>query len=205
MKYTLITLATMLTASTAFAQFSISPEIGFQMSKARYQINGMNDNGDFQTGIRLGANVGIGISNHLVLQGGAFFSGKGGKSDFLGIASSSTFNYIDIPVMLNYMTGAATENRFFFGAGPYWSYALGGNHKVGGIKSDLEIGSNVLTDDIKPNDFGINANIGFMLENGLYVRGMYAHGLTNILPGGNDNNSIRNASLSLSVGYNYTF
>ncbi|MES2477823.1 MAG: porin family protein [Bacteroidota bacterium] len=191
--------------NNASAQLSISPEAGYQMSKVRYEIAGKEDNGDFKSGLRFGANLGLGVSDHLILQGGAFFSGKGGDINMLGFDVSRTFNYIDIPVVLNYMTGVATGSRFFIGAGPYWSYAIGGNNKALGTKTDVEIGSNAATDDIRPMDFGINANIGFLLSGGFYVRGMYAHGLTNILPGGDSDNSMRNSSLSLSLGYNFTF
>lgn len=187
-----------------FAQLSISPEVGYQMSKARYKIAGSDENGDFKSSLRLGASIGLGISNHLMVEGGAFFSGKGGKVNILGNEASRSFNYIDIPVFINYYTGKAIGSRLFVGVGPYWGYAIGGNNKIGSSKTDLEIGSSN-TDDIKPMDFGINANVGFLLAGGIYIRGMYAHGLTNILPGGNSDNSIKNSSLSLSVGYRYTF
>lgn len=187
------------------AQLSIAPEAGYQMSKVRYEIAGSEETGDFKSGVRFGANIGLGVSDHFILQGGAFFSGKGSELDFLGINMKRTFNYIDIPVVLNYMTGVATGNRFFIGAGPYWGYAIGGSNKVNGTKQDINIGSNAVSDDLKPLDFGINANVGFLLSGGFYVRGMYAHGITNILPGGNSDNSMRNSTLSLSLGYNFTF
>lgn len=203
-KIIVILIATCATKSVS-AQLSISPEIGYQMSKLRYEIAGDKNVSDFKSGLRFGANIGLGISNHLIVQGGAFLSSKGGESNFLGANVSSRINYIDIPVFLNYMTGVATGNRFFIGAGPYWAYAVGGNNKISGKKSSLEIGSDAQNDDVKATDFGINANLGFLLSGGFYIKGMYAHGLTNILPGGDQNNSIRNSSLSLSLGYNYTF
>ncbi|MFA6151240.1 MAG: porin family protein [Chitinophagaceae bacterium] len=204
MKKLLIVLMASFIGQGASAQLSVSPEIGYQFSKTRYEIAGARDNGAFKQGIRAGASIGLGVMSHFELRGGAFFSGKGGKADFLGSDVSHTINYIDIPVFLNYITGKAMGNRFFIGAGPYWAYTIGGSSKALGIKRDLEIGSQI-TDDVKPMDFGLNANAGFILFNGIYIKGMYAHGLKNILPAGNSNNSIRNATLSVSLGYNYVF
>lgn len=201
---------------TASAQLSIAPEVGFQMTNVPTKIDGDKATAKYKAGFRIGANLDLEILEHLHVQGGLFYSDKGGKSknETLSsgatiIESTGTLNYLEIPFYINYMTGEAGDNRFFVGVGPYIGYCLGGKSKYNNPLTGqdesvtLKVGTDKNNDNIKPIDFGININAGYLLSNNFYVRAQYGFGLTNIVPGGNKDNFEKNAGFAISVGYKF--
>jgi hypothetical protein len=201
---------------TAFAQLSVAPELGFQMTNVPTKSDGEKVKANLKAGFRIGANLDLTILEQLHLQGGIFYSDKGGKTtnETLGsgtvvLESTATLNYLEIPFYLNYMTGEAGGNRFFIGAGPYIGYCLGGKTKyknpiTGQDESvTLKVGTDKTNDNIKPLDMGININVGYMLSNNFYARAQYGIGLTNNMPSGNKDNSEKNAGFAISIGYNF--
>jgi hypothetical protein len=211
MKKLILIASAALIAQTASAQLSIAPEVGFQMTNVRAKIGGTKvDDIKMKAGFRAGANLDLGITEHLHLQAGVFYSAMGYKTDEMlgGIVPKSTnsFNYLQVPVYINYMTGEDGGNRFFVGVGPYLGYAIGGNTKPdGGDKEDIEIGTDETKDDLKPMDFGVNINAGYMLSMGAYVRAHYSMGLSNNAPGGDSDNFLKNGGFGISLGYAFKF
>lgn len=202
MKKIFLFAASALMIQSASAQLSIAPEVGFQMTNVKLKSMGTDVDTKLKPGFRAGVNLDLGITEHLHLQPGLFYSGNGAKQDLLGVKSTMSVNYLQIPVMLNYMTGEAGDNRFFVGIGPYLGYAFSGKWKSGSTKIDLEIGSDEAKDDIKALDFGANVNVGYMLSNGFYARAFYSMGLSNIATGGDSDNSMKNSGFGIALGYN---
>lgn len=187
-------------AQTASAQFSIAPEAGLVMSGQSMKVLGEKVDTKMKIGFRVGGNVDYAISDAIHIQGGIFYAAKGSKAKEGD--GKVAVNYLEVPIYVNYMTGEAGGNRFFGGVGPYLGYAFGGKvTDATGEERDLEIGSDEGKSDIKALDLGLNVNIGYMLSNGLYVRANYGLGLTNLIPGGDGDNSVKNNGFAISFGY----
>lgn len=208
----------------------VAPEVGLQINSVSANINGYDDyQTKARTGLRAGSVVDIPLNRGLSLQPGLFYAGKGFIEDYsyFGLAGNTTLrirerteyriNYLEIPVNLQYRFPIARRMSLFLGAGPYVAFALGGKYEYTrerfrtngnpGIYDEttedgsLEIGNNKNDDDVKSTDAGINLNIGIMSFRGLYLRGNLGIGLSNIVPGGDQDNRIRNMGGSITVGY----
>lgn len=209
MKKFILMAATILTSQFASAQLSIAPEAGFQMSNLRTKSDSSISSPGTKAGFRAGINLGLGLTKKINLHVGAFYSQKGAQEDPLGVKIKENLSYIEIPVYVNYSVLKFAGNELFVGAGPYVSYCINARMKTSGSfwgmslddNIELPIGNDENIDAVKPLDFGANANIGFVTKLGIYARVHYALGLSNTIPGGDSDNSIKNTSFGLSVGY----
>lgn len=203
----ILLLATAATISlNSNAQLSIAPELGFQMYKMNEKISGTKIDFKFRPSFRIGVNATYAINNNISIDGALFYSVKGAKFDESGIKATTSLNYLEIPIFVNYHFGTSDNNHFFAGAGPYVGYCISGKTKQDGAGDNkLEIGSDKTKDDIKPMDFGLNANVGYQMSNGLYLRAFYSLGLANAMPGGDADNVIKNMGFGLSAGYRFKF
>jgi hypothetical protein len=210
MKKLLLIAATAVVAQTATAQISVAPEVGFQMTNVKEKTLGEKASNDMKAGLRAGINADFGITNNIHVSAGLFYSGMGTKAtqsgEDMGIKYSYTatlsLDYVQVPVYINYMTGEAGSNRFFAGVGPYLGYALGGKIKVEDESQKVEFGNE--TGKMKRMDLGINVNAGYMLSMGIYARAFYSMGLVNYQGNGNSDNSLKNSSFGLTLGYNFS-
>lgn len=202
MKKTLLIVASALIAQTSIAQISISPEAGFQLVNQNVTSDS-SLSGDMKASYRAGVNLGIDLSKKINLHVGAFYSSKGTQQDLLGFKAKLNYSYIEIPIYFNYRVVKFAGNELFVGAGPYIGYCIGAKGKVSELDLDLTIGSDETTDAVKPLDYGVNANIGFITKMGIYARAHYSLGLANTLPGGDSDNSIKNTTIGLSIGYQF--
>jgi opacity protein-like surface antigen len=183
-------------------------------------------NDDFKPGAKAGVIADIGLGSSLSIQPGLFFNMKGTESNMTTTTtiagteyrseqeSNLSISYIELPVNVQYMFGMPGSGRFFIGAGPYIAAAIGGKHKyeystnlpgqsTTTVKREdaLSMGDDPAEDDIERLDYGVNANIGYMLPAGAFVRGTFGLGLANIHPSGTQDMSRKNWGFGLSVGY----
>ncbi|MDI9320831.1 MAG: porin family protein [Phycisphaerales bacterium] len=205
MKKTLLLAAATFISLKSSAQLSISPELGFQMYKLNEKIAGTKIDFKFKPGFKIGANATYAINDKLSIDGALFYSVKGAKFDESIAKATTNLNYLEIPFFVNYHFGAKDKNHFFVGAGPYLAYCLSGKTKQDSESTKLEIGSDAEKDDVKPMDFGLNANVGYEMSNGLYLRAFYSLGLANTTPGGDGDNATKNMGFGLSAGYRLKF
>lgn len=200
----LIFVATVVVQS-ATAQVTIAPEAGFLLTDIRSKIGGDRfKDFELKPGFRAGANLDMAIADHLHLHAGLFYSSAGAVVPDYGTTSERAVlarDYLQLPVYLNYHSGAAGDNHFFAGAGPYLAYALGAYNKLGDTKSKGSIGNTAGEDLLKPLDAGININAGYQLAMGLYFRAHYSLGLMNTYPGGSSNTFMKNSAFGISLGY----
>lgn len=208
MKKLFLLIATIVFADAASGQISIAPEVGFQMVNQNVNSDS-STNGDFKPSFRAGLNLGVNLSKKLNLHVGAFYSAKGTQENVMGFKAKSNYNYIEVPIYVNYSVVEFAGNELFVGAGPYLAYCLGAKAKFKGSffgqtfdeEIDLPVGNDETTDAVKPFDFGANANIGFVTKMGLYARAHYSLGLANIVTGGDSDNSLKNTGFGISLGY----
>jgi len=141
-----------LSSFSAGAQFRFGPEISGSYNKMSDDKNVWGATAI--TSSRFGGRIGVigdyGITEHLYVQPGVFFSMKSNKetantsltlnipvSGFnLGANGSVTmeqkskFSYIEVPVSIMYKWGEAGSGRFFLGLTPYVAYGIAGKQTV---------------------------------------------------------------------------
>ena len=142
-----------------------------------------------KTGGHLGLLSHIHLSPEWALQPELQFSTQGAETTIQGTEFTWKMNYINVPVMVQYMF----NNGFRIEAGPYAGFLING-------KLESENGAeDEVTNEFKKTDFGLGFGINYLSYSGFGVGGRYNLGLTNI----NDArvNETRNRVLQLSVFY----
>ncbi len=222
--------ALLATGSTAAnAQITFGPKVGFGLASQKYEYTGssqaakdeakeFSDNQKMivtpSFGLMLNARFG-----NLAVQPALTFAQKGAKVEVSNsgatIKSTARLNYVDIPVNLVYTTGGDQGFQVF--AGPYMGLGIGGKVKTeisgtglidGTTDSDVEFASKEGTDSkksyLRNPDFGINAGIGYLVNN-LQLQAGYGFGLSNLEPDDNDGTKTdyksQNRVIHFTVGY----
>jgi hypothetical protein len=179
------------------------PEAGISFTSMALQHNGNKQKPASIKGLRAGVVTDIKLSDMVSLQPAILYTAKGYKTS----NSTLTSNNIEIPMNLQgkFLFG---PGFFFVGGGPYIGYIINGetaaNNNTARESPDQKTAirtGNSATDDIRPLDLGMNLNTGYLIKNGVFIRGNAGLGLRNLQPGGNSGFSQRNASISLTVGY----
>lgn len=202
-------------ATRTNAQFRIGPELGLNITSASYSqsfgFGAISPSSSVLIGAKGGVIADLGLGDRFAIQPGVFYSMKGFKLTYTGFGSVNVtmrINYIEVPVNVMYKTGSEGSGRFFFGAGPYIGYALGGRAKASGLgvseNISLPIGNNDSTDLVKPIDLGGNINAGYELPMGLYARGQFGYSFINTSPllGISQNNWGATISVGYLIGFN---
>lgn len=178
--------------------FGIRAGVNFQ------NINGKSD-GDklenkLKTGINLGVNAEIGVAPEFYFQPGLLFSTKGAKLEGEGDVIAS-LSYLEVPLNLIYKPTLG-NGKLIAGFGPYMAYAIGGKWKYDGGDEDIEFGSGA-DDDMKPFDMGANLLFGYEFASKLSVQMNAQLGLSNLMPEGDSDNSLKNTGFGISLGYRF--
>lgn len=185
-------------------------------------------NGNIKPAFRGGIIVDFLIVNNFSIQPGLLYSMYNLQSSTpVSLFTAGTYDVkskviahtLQLPLYFLYKTSVEGRGRFFVGAGPYASYTLGarrylstptliadstqpGFYRVDEIKSkyNMKINNKAGVGNYNPFEFGLGACVGYELPVGVFFRGQFQHGLTNTIPGGNDNYSSINWSFGVSVG-----
>lgn len=184
-------------ATTSNAQLSFAPEAGLNMANMNMKSAGSTVSTSMKPGVAIGAIVDFGFTDNLFLQPGLFYVMNGAKLSSPSLTYS--INSLQIPVNVIYKLGEDGNNRFFFGAGPYLAYNLSGNVSDGG--GTIHIGTDKAKDQLKPIDFGVGLNVGYLLVNGLFFRVHYQMGLTDLNPAGDSDGTVKTSALGVTAGY----
>ena len=229
MKKLSILVVALLVANLGFCQTNVGIKAGYTNSG----LSNLEDDefGEFKRGggLLVGVIGQFGITENLSVVAEANLHQKSQKSegsfDFFGISttfeSTTTINYLEIPVLLRFTTG---EDLMFFGnVGPSFGYALGGKAKGettvagettstdGKIKFDTEpenyMGDDIYVDGFNRVEVGVSIGAGIQKAVGpgsLVVEARYGLGLTDTNdienePDGYDPNKFN--SISVSVGF----
>lgn len=161
----------------------------------------------FQGGAML--NVGLLADNLLAIQVEALYSQKGFKyADQQFTVGGSTFrntgnvryDYLDVPVLLRLKTGGV-----FFEAGPQYSYLLNISNNRSFTQNGNVVGSTSSStsnlDNVRRNELGYAAGLGFQAESGFLVGLRYNGAFTDFAKDGYSNNEFRNARNSTFQAY----
>jgi hypothetical protein len=212
MKKTLLTFGLLAATHGTFAQSFFAPELGIQAA----QISSLHADADksSRVGLRAGGNFQLELAKHFAISTGLFYSSMGVKGtsesiDGLGKphTGTSTINldYLQVPVLVHYISGKADDYRFFAGAGPYLAYLFSASAKINNssLRYKLPIGHSE-NDLFLPLDAGFCVDAGVQFPNKLYLRAYYNQGLKDIFSN-NTGSSVTNLAFGLSLGYRIHF
>jgi hypothetical protein len=139
------------------------------------------------TGFYFGGLVNIPLSSNFAFQPELIYSAKQGlEFDDDGDEVNLNLNYINIPLMLQYMS-----NGFVVEAGPQIGFNISSKYKTMGIEVDFD-------DAIKGIDFGANFGLGYITNSGFGFNARYNLGLSNIAE---EDGDIKNRVFQVGVVY----
>lgn len=185
--------------SVAFATFMLAGtlnaqhiNIGLKGGLNVYNVD--NDKGSSNDPI-LGYHLGLIGHTHLApqwaLQPELMFSAQGAKYTIAGVETKLKLNYINIPLMIQYMF----DNGFRLQAGPQLGILASANSSVNDNDTDIK-------DSMETVEFGLGGGIGYVdNSSGLGIDLRYNRGISNI----NKNSSISSNNSGLQIGLFYLF
>jgi len=166
--------------------------------------------GSFQVGVV----ADLSATSWMSLQSGITVSGKGAKIKQKGSGDEFTYKmhpwYLEIPAELIFKPRINYGSNFYFGAGPYIAFALGGKGDYDGSAGpddyysdhSLKFG-NGANKDMRMIDLGMNILAGFVFNQNLMLGAQYGLGLRNLAPKKNEEApgilKNRNFSLTLTI------
>jgi len=168
--------------------------IGIKAGLNLYNIKYSNDvNYDMKAGLHAGLLGHIHITKNFAVQPEILFSAQGAKSEAGGVETKLNLNYLNVPILLQYMF----DNGFRLEAGPQVGFLLTAKADNGTTKTDIK-------SDINALDAGLAVGLGYIhVPSGFGVDARYNFGLTDI----NDDNesSLKAHNRGFQVGVFYQF
>lgn len=192
MKFLFALMTAILITGAASAQHGNAPDghvsLGIKGGVNFYNIH--NDNStsyDSKIGFNLGLLGHIHIAKHFAIQPELEFSTQGAKFDVNNSTNKLNLNYINIPVLVQYMW----DNGFRLQAGPQAGLLLSAKSKINDNNVDIK-------SDFKPLDLGVSFGMGYIHPStGIGIDVRYNLGLTNINKNSDVNSTNRGFQLSL--------
>lgn len=145
---------------------------------------------DWKAGFHLGGLAHIHIIPHFNIQPGLVYSQQGAKDKNNGDAKFK-LGYLNLPVLLQYMTGTG----FRLQTGPQLGIALSAKVKSGDVEYDVD-------DAVNDLDFSWLFGASYLSPGGLGIDARYNHGITNILED-NDVPELRNRVIQIGLFYQF--
>ena len=192
MKFLFLLMTAMLITGAASAQHGNEPKghisIGIKGGVNLYNIH--NDNNvtyDPKVGFNVGLLGHIHLSKQFALQPEIQYSLQGAKFDINNNTTKYNMNYINVPVLLQYMW----DNGFRLQAGPQAGLLISAKSKTNDTSVDIK-------DNFKPIDLGVSFGAGYIHPStGIGIDARYNLGLTNLNETGVVNSYNRGFQLSL--------
>jgi hypothetical protein len=149
-----------------------------------------NSNIDPRISINLGGLAHIHITKEFALQPELLFSGQGAKQTIGGVDYKTNLNYLQLPILLQYMMGTG----FRIETGPQIGALMSAKSKVGDVTTDIK-------NSYKTVDFAWVLGAGYLTSSGFGIDARYNLGLAKI----NDNDGAKISNRVFSVGVFYQF
>lgn len=191
--------------AAAQAQIKFAPEVGLNITTMKTSSNSTSSESKSLTGLKAGAFVELQFNKVVSLEPGIFYSRKGGEYQLFGATTTTTLDYVEVPVNLKFSLPLGIGGRPFVYAGPYFAYGVSGERTVssslGSLSSDVNFGSG--SAQTNPLDIGAQVGIGYQLPViGLYARAQYGMGFTN-LSNASNTTTTNNSNFAVSVGWQF--
>ena len=187
--YFCIAIASLLMIGTVNAQ---SVNLGIKGGLNVFNVKDDNEsNYDPKTGLHLGLLAHIHLSKQWALQPELVYSGQGAKYTTSGTDSKLKLNYLNVPIMFQYMF----DNGFRIETGPQVGFLLSAKTETNDVSVDVK-------DQLKGTDLGLGFGLGYIhVPSGFGVDARYNLGLTNISD--DDDNKAMNRGFQLGVFYQF--
>ncbi len=208
--------ALIILSTTTKAQTGFGPEIGLGMSKMRFAPP-LSFTAASVSGIasgKIGGLIDKPLNKHVFFQAGLSFSRKGAVREFSYYTNDSfseavnqtlSIYYIDLPLNVIWKSGRQGHGRLIAGVGATPSYIIAGKNKLHdnfvsqGVRTVTEDNTNIIVGQtVKGFDIGLNITAGYELATGLFFRGYYTIGVSDIGPGTEID---KNRMFGLAAGY----
>lgn len=207
MKKVLLSAAALLLAGASFAQVKFGITAGPSFSSYTSKAGGDKETSKLITGLRAGVGVDLPLADEFYIQPSLLYVGKGGtvEGTVLNVDYKTRIHYLELPINFMYKPEVGNGN-LFIGLGPYFAYGLGGKFEAANaqgdkVSSDIEWGND--DGQMKRLDAGANFQVGYEFPMGFNI-GLHTDlGLTNNRGNGDSDNSSRNTSFGVSVGYKF--
>lgn len=188
MKKLWITCFTLLLVQIAQAQdVHFGLKAGLNAANLIFKDQGENE---FKLGVHAGALAHIHIIDKLALQPEIIISTQGGKRFSGNTGINTNLNYLNIPVLLQYMF----NNGFRLQAGPQVGFMLSAHEKINDKKNNL-------LQNYRSTDFSLPVGVSYLHSSGLGVDARWVFGLNNINDVGNRLPVTRNNVGQLGIFY----
>ncbi|TXF79081.1 porin family protein [Chryseobacterium sp.] len=161
------------------AGVNVSSVSNFAQSKSKIGFNG---------GVFMNAPLAASFS----IQPEIIYSGKGAKYDGV-VEVDMNLDYISVPVMFQYN---ATP-KFYFEAGPEFSFLMSGKLKGEGESVDLK-------DDLNSFDFGIGLGLGYFFTPNFGINARYVSGITGIIKDNPNDEASKNNVFQIGLAYKFS-
>ncbi|RQO31001.1 hypothetical protein DBR32_09850 [Taibaiella sp. KBW10] len=203
MKKVILSIATLAGFAVATqAQVKFAPEVGLNVTTMKSSSDLATSTSNALVGLRAGAYVELPFNNMISLEPGVFYSMKGGENTFLGVKSTTTLSYIEVPVNIKFNLPLGIAGKVFAYAGPHIAYAVAGQTKIGSVSSDIKFGDG--NAQMNPLDIGAQVGVGYQLPFGLYARAQYGMGFNNLSNASTMNTKLtNNSNFGISVGFQF--
>lgn len=149
-----------------------------------------NSNVDPRISVNLGGLAHIHLSKEFALQPELLFSGQGYKQTISNVKYKTNLNYVQLPILLQYMIGTG----FRIETGPQFGALLSAKYKSGDVSVDVK-------DQYKKIDAAWVFGAGYLIKNGFGIDARYNLGLGKI----NNNNNGKVSNRVFAVGVFYQF
>lgn len=166
--------------------------IGIKGGLNLYTISSESDiNYDMKAGFHAGLVGHIHFTKHFALQPELLYSTEGAKYSFLNIPYTLNLNYVNVPVMFQYMF----NNGFRLEAGPQVGFLVSAKSETNNTKTDVK-------NNFKKVDFALVTGIGYVhAPSGWGADARFNFGMGNI----NDNSSVKYMNQGFQFGLFYLF
>jgi hypothetical protein len=187
MKKYFFVIACLMASQVLIAQHQ--PNFGLKAGVNLASLRGENDNTDSKVGFHVGGLAHIHLSKRWALQPELLFSSQGGKTTVLNTKSTLSLNYINLPVLVQFMF----DNGFRLQAGPQLGFLVSAENKIGNVESDVK-------DNYKTLDFSIPIGLGYLTSSGFGVDARWVPGIIDIPEG---EGKLKNNVFQFSLFYQF--
>ena len=154
-------------------------------------------------------------SQELSIESGLLFDSKGYSQKqenevFLYLNNKATLYYLDIPLYLKYSYRFRSQNKIYFGVGPYLGIGLFGNdyldfQAVVAAEPSSDSQDIIWGDDgdYKRLDYGLTGKVGYLMDSGFNISASYDYGLPNV--SAVETKEQKNRLIRVSLGYTLKF
>ena len=170
--------------SVAVAQTNFGLKAGY--NSASVQVSNSED-WESKSGFHAGGLAHIHVSEHFAVQPELVFSMQGGK---IADDNSLNLNYLNVPVMLQYMV----NDGFRLQTGPQIGFLISAEREIGDVEIDVD-------DVYDAVDFSWSFGAGYLFSNGLGIDARYNLGLNNI----SDDDDFEAKNRVFQIGLFYQF